>query len=613
MYKSLLETSKPLLRHKSQLAIASLGLVIMTISFGAGLGLLLPIFNYLLKEGRTLGQIIDDALNGPFEQTGDNLAAMMPADAFNGFMLVMVAILIMTAIGGIGRFLHTYWIVRTTSRVIQYWRVTLYDKMVRMDMASYWAHGMADGASRIMNDVEQLRNGYQGILVRSSQAVLKVIVSLAVAFIVNWQLTLLALVGGPVIAVVVRKFGKSVRKAMTQSLEAQADMLTRMNESLADLRVIKMSQSEGAESRRFFRSAQSAFKEQVRQHRARAVSSLVVEVIAMVGVIAVAGLSAWAIFKATPPTPASEFMMILGALVAAGASFKPISNLHHDLIAADAAGQRILELNNRLSSDTDAKQGELPSLPRHHETIRLEQLTYTYPGGKTPALDHIDLEITFGQMVAIVGGNGSGKSTLVAALARLINPASGKILIDGKDIHEHDLRSVRAQMAMVTQKTKLFKGTIADNIAYGRSWARQEDIAAAAKAATADLFIGEMPEGYDTPIGEGGEGVSGGQAQRLCIARAVLRNPAILILDEATSQVDTTSEALIAEAMEQITQGRTTLVIAHRMSTIVHADRIIVMEHGRIVGSGRHNDLLTSCPQYAALAKGQFAGAEIDD
>jgi len=597
-----------MLRHKGQLAIAACGLIVMSVTFGAGLGLMFPIFNYLLKEGMTLGDIVREACKGGmFEEIGNTFADRLPTDPFNGFMLVMVAILVTTIVGGIGRFLHTYMIAISISRVIEFWRITLFRKMVRMDMACYWAHGMADGASRIMTDVEHLRNGYQGILVRSSQAILKVIMSLVVAFMINWQLTAMALIGGPVIALVVRKFGKSVRKAMRGTLEAQAQMLTRMNESLADLRVIKMSQSEGTESRKFFRSAQRGCREQIRQYRARAVSSFIVEIIAVIGVIIVAGISAWAIFK--QHVPATQFMMVLAALVAAGASFKPLSNLHHDLIAADAAGARIIELNKRITSDIAESSDALPHLPRHTRSLRFEKLTYTYPGAKSPALKGINLEIPFGQMIAIVGGNGSGKSTLVSALARLIVPDSGRILIDDKDIFTHNLRSVRSQMAMVTQKTKLFMGSIGENIAYGRSWTHQQDIEKAAHAATADLFIDTLPDRYNTMLGEGGEGVSGGQAQRLCIARAVLRNPAILILDEATSQVDTTSEALIAAAMEQITHGRTTLVIAHRMSTIVHADRIIVMEHGLIVGQGKHDELLQSCPQYVALAKGQFAAA----
>ncbi|MEM1212066.1 MAG: ABC transporter ATP-binding protein [Planctomycetota bacterium] len=610
MYRSLLQTSRPLLKHKGQLALASVGLLIMSIGFGAGLGLMLPVFNLLLKEGRTLADLIGDTFTGTLlEPFGNWLAGLMPTDPFYAFIVVMAAVLIMTLISGLGRLLHTYLIARVTSRVIQHWRVTLYRQMIRMSMGSSWTHSINDGLSRIMNDIPVLYSGYRGILVRSPQAAVKVVMALMVALLVNWQLTLLALVGGPVIVLVVRKLGKSVRKATKLTLEANAEMLLRINESFGDLRVIKMSQSEGSESRRFYRATQKAFREHVRQHRARAVSSMVVELLAMVGVGIVAVISAWSIFR--QGVPGSEFMMILAALVAAGTSFRPLSNLHHDLTAADAAGQRLLELHERVEPDTtqpDAAQDQ-PSLPRHRDTVRFEALTYTYPGASTPALDDITLDVAFGEFVAVVGGNGSGKSTLVSALARLITPDSGRVLIDGQDIAEHDLRSVRSQLAMVTQKTRLFKGTIADNIAYGRTWSDPKDITDAARIATADLFIDEMPAGYETPIGEGGEGVSGGQAQRICIARAVLRDPAILILDEATSQVDTSSESLIADAIERISEGRTTFVIAHRMSTIINADRIIVMDAGRIVAQGKHHELLENCPEYEALARGQLINA----
>ena len=602
MYPSLIQTAKPLLRHKRQLAIASIGLVVMTLTFGAGLGLLLPIFNFLLNEEKTLGELVKENFNGPLEDLGNTLHQILPTDPFWGFMLVMSIMLVLSIIGGIGRFTHTYMVMRTISRVIQQWRIELYRKMVRMEMSTYWLHGMTDGTSRLISDVEYLRGGFQGILVRSSQASLKVLIALTVAMIVNWKLTLIALIGGPIIALIVRKFGKSVRKASKQNMMATAEMYDRLNESMSDLRVIKMHQAEGVESRRFVKASQKAFREQVRQQRVRATSSLVVETVAMIGVITVAGISAWNIFNRG--VPGSEFMTVLGALVAAGASFKPLSNLHHDLISADAASERILELQSQLADTKIRDRSDKPKLPRHEQSIKFENLHYTYPNAKADALSGVDLEIKSGEMVAIVGGNGSGKSTLVAALTRLITPASGTITIDGKDISAYDLRSLREQMAMVTQKTRLFRGTIADNIAYGQAWTEREKIIEAAKAATADLFVEEMPDGYDTQLGEGGEGVSGGQAQRLCIARAVLRDPAILILDEATSQVDTTSQALIAKAMEHITQGRTTLVIAHRMSTIIHADRIVVMDAGKIVGIGKHDELLKTCPQYEALAKG---------
>lgn len=604
MYPYLLESAKPLLKQKLELGIACIGLVVMTVSFGAGIGLMLPIFNFLLNEGKSLGELADSIFNGPLEPMGDQIASMMPADKFNGFMLVMLGLFVLTVIGGIGRFLHTYMIIRATSRVVQHWRLELYRKTIYMNMDSFWAHGVADGASRIMGDVTHLSSGYQGVLVRSTQAILKVVIALTIAFIINWQLTMIAMIGGPVIAVVVRKFGKSVRDAMKHTMVANAQMLMRLNESVADPRVIKLSQGERSEFRRFFKLSQEAFREGVRQHRIRAISSLVVEIVAMVGVIAVAALSAKAIFH--NGVPASQFMMILGALVAAGASFKPLSNLHHDLTVADAAAKRIIELRDRVEPD-DNQPGQLPKLPHHQKSIRFQQVSYTYPGAAAPALSEIDLMIEFGQTVAIVGSNGSGKSTLVAALTRLVKPDTGQILIDEHDLMQFDLRSVRAQMAMVTQKSRLYKGSVAENIAYGRPWSRQEDIIESAKLAKAHAFISEMPQGYLTQIGEGGEGVSGGQAQRLCIARAVLRKPSILILDEATSQVDSASEMLITDAMHQISDGRTTIVIAHRMSTFVHADQIIVMDSGKIIAQGKHEVLCETCPSYQALIAGQLA------
>ena len=607
MYKQLLQASKPLLNHKRQLVLATAGLGVMTLTFGAGLGLMWPIFNFLLNEQQTLGELAERAFNGPLDGVGVWLNTNLPTDPFWGFVLVMGVMIVLSIIGGMGRFVHTYLIMRVISRVVQTWRIELYRKMIRMEMETYWLHGMTDGTSRLISDVEQIRSGLQGILVRSSQASLKVLIAFGVAMLINWKLTLVALIGGPIIFLMVRKFGKSVRKATTQNMIARSQMYDRLNESMSDLRVIKMHQAEGVESRRFLEASQRAFREQVRQHRVRATSSLVVETVALLGIVAVAVISAWYIFKSSNPVPGSEFMTVLGALIAAGASFKPISNLHHDLTSADAASERILELQDQLGDIQARERPDKPKLPRHQHTIKIENLHYTYPNAKTEAIRGVDLEIEFDKMVAIVGGNGSGKSTLVSALTGLITPSSGSIYIDGNDISAYDMRSLRRQMAMVTQKTRLFRGSIADNIAYGQAWTKRDKIVQAAQIATADLFIDELPDGYDTQLGEGGEGLSGGQTQRLCIARAVMRDPAILILDEATSQVDTVSEALIAKAMDHITQGRTTLVIAHRMSTIAHADCIVVMDHGKIVGIGKHDELLKTCPQYEALAGRQLA------
>jgi ABC-type multidrug transport system fused ATPase/permease subunit len=254
----------------------------------------------------------------------------------------------------------------------------------------------------------------------------------------------------------------------------------------------------------------------------------------------------------------------------------------------------------------------LPKLARHCESIRFDGVTFTYPRAERPALDQITLEIRHGQRVAIVGPNGSGKTTLLALVPRLFdpNPGSGAVLIDGRNIREVAVRSLRRQIGVVTQETVLFRGTIRGNVAYGADDASEERVVAAAKKARAHEFIAAMPKGYDTPVGEQGLTLSGGQRQRIAIARAILRDPSILILDEATSMIDADSEAKIAEALAEFASGRTCLIVAHRLSTVINADRIVVMDAGRIVDDGTHAELLKRCSVYRLIAENQLVKGE---
>ncbi|MEM6459650.1 MAG: ATP-binding cassette domain-containing protein, partial [Planctomycetota bacterium] len=245
----------------------------------------------------------------------------------------------------------------------------------------------------------------------------------------------------------------------------------------------------------------------------------------------------------------------------------------------------------------------------HRREIVFEDVWYRYPGAEAErfAVEAVDLTVAYGQSVAIVGTNGSGKSTLMNLLPRLTEPTRGRVLVDGVDIAGVSLRSLRGQLAAVTQQSVMFAGSIADNIAYGRRHTPRQDIVAAAKAASAHGFVMSLPDGYDTKLGEGGKGLSGGQRQRLCIARAILRDPAVLILDEATSQIDAESEAQITEAVNRAKRGRTTFVIAHRLSTVVDCDQIVVMDAGRIIDRGTHEQLLGRCAIYQTLVRTQLA------
>ncbi len=260
-----------------------------------------------------------------------------------------------------------------------------------------------------------------------------------------------------------------------------------------------------------------------------------------------------------------------------------------------------VERPRHLTKATTAQETHLQVLDPLSRDIRFENVSFAYPGAQHLALDRVSLAVPKGQSVAVVGRNGSGKTTLLALLPRFYDPQAGKILIDGQDIRGVTLTSLRRQIALVTQDSVIFPGTIADNIAYGQPLVPREQIIHAAKRAFAHDFIMEKPQGYDTPLeGLGGQ-LSGGQKQRLCIARAILRNAPILVLDEATSQVDAESEHLIQQAIESLMHERTTFVIAHRFSTILSADTIVVVDKGRVVGQGRHKELLVTCPTYKQL------------
>ena len=301
------------------------------------------------------------------------------------------------------------------------------------------------------------------------------------------------------------------------------------------------------------------------------------------------------------------FMMALIALGAAANSLKPLATINNQINEGRAAAARLFELLAFAAEPTgpDARH-DLPLLARHDRSIVFNDVTFRYTRQPQLTLDHLSLTVEHGQTVAIVGPNGSGKTTLVSLVPRLIEPQAGHVLIDGTDIARVRLSSLRRQISVVTQQTVLFEGTIADNIAYGRRFVSRQKVEAAAKAAFADEFIGQLPDGYDTVLSEQGEGLSGGQRQRIAIARAVLRDPAILILDEATSQIDTESERKINQALRGFRHGRTVFVIAHRLSTIIDADHIVVLDAGRIIDQGSHDQLLTRCRLYQSLTHAQL-------
>ncbi len=604
------QSARILLQYKPQLSLAAVGALISAGCFGAGLGMLIPIFKLLLQDQQNLPAIVTTYLApqgaAPWRQTlAEGLLPYLPSDHFHGFIGVMLVIAVLSIIGSGGRYLHEFLVITVCNRAAMNWRKQLFERLVQAPLPELWARGTSEQVSRVMVDASILGNGYQTILGRTTADILKGVAALILALLINWQLTLAALVIAPLLAVLLRKFGKRIRRAASAALGERSKLLHALHETASGMAVVKVHGAEGYERRRFARINRTLFQQEMKARQAKAMSSPVIETLAQYMVMIIAGGAAFLIFrKGWDP---AEFIMVLGALAMAGASMRPLTNMSTQIRETEAAAARVLEaLQTPVEPVSLEDRLSLPSLPRHQRDIVFDQVSVRYAGAARPAVDDVSLHVPYGQTIAIVGGNGSGKTTLLNLIPRLLVPEKGRIMIDGYDLAQVNLRSLRQQIAVVTQQTILFQGTIAENIAYGRRWVSMPNIIAAAKAAFADEFICALPDGYEHLLGEGGSGLSGGQKQRLCIARAILRNPAILVLDEATSQIDADSEAKITQALHQLRHGRTTFIIAHRLSTVVDADVIVVMELGRVIGRGKHAELLDRCATYQNLVQTQL-------
>ncbi len=609
-------TAKVLLNYKRQLALSLLGAVIAGLCFGAGLGMVLPVMKILLEQQQTLDVLIHNYIGGGAEATGtladhigDWLAGRVPADPFHAFIGVMAIVAVLTVVGNFGRFIHGYIALTVAHRATMLWRNRLFDRLVHAPLAEAMYAGSSKQVSRLIHDTNHLTVGYNALIGSTVVELTKMTAALSLAFVINWQLTLVALAGAPLIGLLANYFGRRIRRAVKGVLERAGEMVGIASAALAHLRVVKTHGAEGYERRRFRCVTRDIYHQQMRMRKAQALASPANEVISLMGVLAVAVIAAWFVLRQN--TPPEEFFAVMAMLIGAGSSVKPLTRVHTKLKEAEAGAQRVMAAYNLPIEPTEPKvRSRYPSLPRHSRSIVFDRIHYTYPGNERPALVDVNLTVEHGQRIAIVGGNGSGKTTLLSMLPRLLEPDEGRVLIDGVDIAGVNLRSLRDQMAVVTQEPALFAGTIAQNITYGRGWIRQERIEAAARAAYAHEFITELSRGYQTRLAEHGVGLSGGQRQRLCLVRAILRQPAILILDEATSQIDVDSEEKINRALREFSRGRTTFVIAHRFSTVIDADLIVLMDDGRILDLGPHDDLIRRCPPYRILAQTQLVPAE---
>jgi len=532
-----------------------------------------------------------------------------PEGNYHIFIGLLGVALIITLVRAVFMFFQEYLVGTAIWWGVMDMRCENYEKVLRLPV-TFFSQNVTDTTSRFVQDTNELARGQNTLLGKTMVEPAKAIGSIALALYLSWQLTLLALIAGPPAFFIIRKLGKKMHKASRRALEGWSTLLAVLNETLQGIRVVKAYTREGAERRRFFRANRQLVAQQNRKERLDAATGPTVEILSTITAMAAASVAGYMVFYDKPfgfVELSLDKTIFMGWMAACFAIFDPIRKLAKVTMRfaeSDAAAKRIFELQDALPEPHVPKA---PSLPRHRESIEFRHVAFRYPNAATDTLTDINLTVRAGQSVAIVGPNGSGKTTLVSLLPRLLEVTGGQILIDGHNIAKMSVRSLRRQIALVTQDTVLFHATIAENIAYGLSRPRQADVLSAARRAFVDEFVRDMPDGYDTMVGEHGATLSGGQKQRISIARAILRDPAIMIFDEAMSQVDANSERRIHQAMQEFVKGRTTFTIAHRFATVLSADMIVVIADGNVNDHGPHEALLRRCELYRHLYNTQFA------
>jgi ATP-binding cassette, subfamily B, bacterial MsbA len=479
-------------------------------------------------------------------------------------------------------------------------RNDLYRHILQQSSRFHADHPSGELVARVINDVALMQSAVSNRLLDLFQQSFTLVALLALLLSTNFKLALISLVLAPALLFPIVRFGKGMRRTSHRSQERMADLASLMTEGVRGHRVVKAFGMEGFEYNRFREATRRHLRVNLWAQMLANSSGPVVEALAVLGgagLLIYAGKTIRAGDLSAP-----ELVRFLTTLLMAYDPIRKLNKVNLVLQEATAAGQRISRLMET-PNDIQERPGA-----RHAETVRegiaYERVSFSYE--TRPVLRDVSLPIRAGEIVALVGPSGAGKSTFVNLLPRFFDPTAGRVTIDGLDIRDLKLKSLRALIGIVTQETVLFNDTIRNNIAYGRSDLPLERVREAAAAAYADEFIMQLPEGYGTVIGEAGVRLSGGQRQRLAIARALLKNAPILILDEATSHLDSESEALVQKALYNLMQGRTTLVIAHRLSTVTRADRIVVMESGRIIEEGSHRELLSLGGSYKRLFDLQF-------
>jgi ATP-binding cassette subfamily B protein/subfamily B ATP-binding cassette protein MsbA len=538
---------------------------------------------------------------------------IFPNDRFQTLLWVLVLVVAGVGIKGFFEFWQESLVGSVVNLSLFDLRNRFYRNVIHLDVRHFGEAGTHELMARFTNDMETLGGGTKTLFGRVIAEPLKAVGCVVVACWISWQLTFMFLVLVPVALFILTKVGRLMRKATRRLLERMSSIYKILQETFLGIRVVKAFTGESHERRRVYTATRDYYHKAMWVVNLDALAGPIIELLGVAAIAAALLAGAylvinhethlWGMRMTEHPLEAESLVQLYAFLAAIADPVRKLSSVYTRIQSGAAAADRIYNIIDRRPQVRGNSTG--PRLPRHREAVEFRDVCFSYEPGR-PILTNINLLVRHGETVAFVGKNGCGKTTLVSLLPRFADPDHGSVLIDGIDIRKAQLRSLRRQVSIVTQETILFDDSVFNNIAYGCRHARREDVEAAARGADIHDFIAQLPEGYQTRVGEAGAKLSGGQKQRLALARAILRDPSILILDEFTSQADAESESLIHRDLREFMRGRTTFLITHRLNTLEIADRIVVVDKGRIEAVGTHRELLAGCGVYQRLHEAQF-------